>query len=156
MADAFEVTELVRLFRSGVVALLPVMDAARIRWAEPGVYDAWEDIERTLYASVVGSCVENAVPDTLPPLATYGLTMPDYSAHSFISERGFRLEGTLTAFLELRTGDKPFDLALFHELDANLTPTGRAISKPIEKCAFDLANGAVTRINYNGAITYAE
>lgn len=132
MADSFEVTELMRLFRSGLLALLPVMDAARIRWAHPGVYDPWEEIERTLFTSIVGSCVTNAVPKALSPLAPYGLTRTDYSGHSFISERGLRLDGTLNALVELRIGKESFDTALFHELDAGLTPTGRLITKQIE------------------------
>ena len=74
MAETFDVTELVGIFRSGLLALLPIMDAARIRWAEPGVYDPWEEIERTLFSSIVGSCVENATPNRLRPLAAYGLT----------------------------------------------------------------------------------
>ena len=156
MANSFEVTELVRLFRSGLLALLPVMDAARIRWAEPGVYDPWEDIERTLYTSIVGSCVENAEPDTLPPLAAYGMTTTDSSAHSFISERGLRLDGTLNVLVELRIGKEPFDTALLHELDASLTPTGRAITKQIETCAFDLGGRTAAGVNYRGELTYSE
>jgi hypothetical protein len=132
------------------------MDAVHIRWADPGVYDPWEDIERTLYASIIGSCIENAMPAALPPLAVYDLTMANYSAHSFVSERGLRLAGTLNVLVELRIGAEPFDTALLHELDENLTPTGRAISKPIETCAFDLASLAGSGIDYHGTITYQD
>jgi len=156
MADSFEVTELVRLFRSGLLALLPVMDAARIRWASPGVFDPWEDIERTLFTSIVGSCVENAVPEALPPLAPYGLTGTDYSGHSFISERSLRLDGTPNVLVELRIGKEPFDTALLHELDASLAPTGRAIAKQIEACAFDLGSRTAAGVNYRGELTYSE
>ena len=156
MADSVEVADLVRLFRSGLLALLPVMDAARIRWAGPGVYDPWENIERTLCASIIGSCVENAEPDRLLPLAAYGLAQVAYSNHSFISERGLRLDGAMNALVELQIGKEPFDTALFHELDASLVPTGRAITKQIETCAFDLAGQTVAGISYRAAITYAE
>lgn len=157
MADSFEVTDLVRLFRLGLLALLPVMDAARIRWAEPGVYDPWEEIERALYTSIVGSCVENCtLADCLQPLAPYGLTRTDYLAHSFISERGLRSEGTLNVFVELRIGSEPFDTVLLQELDASVTPTGRAITKAIEACAFDLAVRTAGGIRYRGEITYSE
>jgi hypothetical protein len=156
MADSFEVTELVRLFRSGLLALLPVMDAARIRWAPPGAYDPWEDIERTLFTSIVGSCVENATPKALPPLASYGLSRTDYSDYSFISERGLRLAGTLNALVELRNGKEPFNTALLHELDASLTPTGRVITKQFETCTFELAGRTAAGINYRDELTYAE
>jgi hypothetical protein len=156
MAEAFDVTELVGIFRSGLLALLPVMDAARIRWAGLGVYDPWEEIERTLFSSIVGSCVENSTPSGLRPLAAYGLTYTDYLAHSFISERSLRIEGTTNALVELQTSQEPFDVALFHELDAGLISTGRMITKPIALCAFDLAAQTAAEIGYHDSINYLE
>jgi hypothetical protein len=156
MTKSFDVTELVRIFRSGLLALLPVMDAARIRWADPGVYDPWENIERTLFSSVVGSCVENRVDTALRPLAAYGLTYADYEAHSFISERGLRTEGKPNALMALQIGNEPFDTALLRELDASLIATGRTISRPIGLCAFDLAGRTPVGIDYHESITYLD
>ncbi len=156
MVNNFEISELVRIFRSGLLALLPVMDAAHIRWAEPRVYDPWEDIERTLFNSIVGSCIENAVPNSLPSLAPYGVAMMDYSAHSFISERSLHLAGIRNVLIELRIGAEPFDTAVFNELDPNLKPIGSAITKPIEACDFVLARWTAAGITYCGLITYSE
>ena len=156
MTESFDVTELVRIFRSGLLALLPVMNAARIRWAEPGVYDPWENIERALFSSIVGSCVGNHVPSGLRPLAEYGLTYADYEAHSFISERGLRAEGKPNALVELQIGNEPFDTALFRELDASLVPRGQTITKPISLCAFDLAGRSAVGIDYHKSITYLD
>lgn len=152
--ESFDISELVRIFRSGLLALLPVIDAAGIRWTEPGVYDPWEDIERTLYSSIIASCVENAVPNGLRPLAIYGLSYGDYQAHSFLSERVLRLEGGANALVALQSGNEPFDTALLRDLDASLIPTGRTITKPIGACTFDLAANIVTDVDYIGRIAY--
>jgi hypothetical protein len=154
MIKSFDVTELVRIFRSGLLALLPVMDVARIRWAGPGVYDPWEDIERTLFSSIIGSCVGNCVNIGLRPLVAYGLTYPDYEAHSFISERGLRTEGKPNALVALQVGSEPFDTALLRELDASLIATGQTISRPIALCVFDLADRSAVGIDYHESITY--
>jgi hypothetical protein len=156
MAQSFDVTELVRIFRSGLLALLPVMDAARIRWAEPGVYDPWENIERTLFSSIIGSCVGNCVNRGVRPLAAYGLTYAGYEAHSFICDRGLRTEGKPNALMALQIGNEPFDTALLRELDASLIATGRTISRPIALCAFDLAGRTPVGIDYHESITYLD
>ena len=154
MIESFETTTLVAIFRSGLLSLLPVMDAARIRWTEPGVYDPWEDIERTLYSSIVGSCVENAVPGGLRPLATYGLSYLRYDANSFVSERKLRERGSVTAFVKLQTDIEPFDTAALSELDDNLIPTGRTLTKPIASSQFDLASSGVTGVEYRSSVAY--
>jgi hypothetical protein len=154
MIENFDTTELVVIFRSGLLSLLPVMAAARIRWTEPGVYDPWENIERTLYSSIIGSCVENAVPGGLRPLATYGLTYRDYSASSFLSERALLSEGTMNALVELQTEKGPFDVAVLRELNVNFIPTGRAIVKPLGLCTFDLGARDITGIEYRSCIAY--
>ena len=156
MTKNFNVADLVQIFRSGLLALLPVMDAARIRWVEPGVYDPWEDIARTLYSSILGSCVENAVPAGARPLVRYGLNCGDYKAYSFISERGLRSEGKLNAFVELQIGNELFNTALLCELRASLIPTGRTFTKPISVCAFDLATHTADGTDYHQSIDYEE
>ena len=154
MIESFEVTQLARIFRKGLLALLPVMDAARIRWVEPGVYDPWENIERTLYSSIIASCVENASPEKTPPLAEYGSRYRSYEARSFISDRVLRSEGRVNAFLELSTVNEPFDVARFSELDGALAPTGRTTLKPLDQCTLDLAWLSPTGVAYRSEITY--
>jgi hypothetical protein len=69
--DSADITELVGMFREALVALLPVMDKAGIEWRDGRTYDPWENTERTLFDSLIGSCVENAVPaGSALPLAT--------------------------------------------------------------------------------------
>ena len=140
--DRFQVAELLHIFRAGLLALIPVMDRARIPWREGEAYDPWENIERTLYSSIIGSCVENHVGNDESPLmllSSYGLSYSDYRSHSFLSERGSRLAGTPNAFLEFRYGEAPFDTAVFVEIDQNQTSTSREITMPLEQVRIELA-----------------
>jgi hypothetical protein len=155
MTHSIRLTNLVRIFRSGLLALLPVMDAAQIRWAGPDVYDPWEDVERTLFSSIIGSCVANQVGGAAwRPLAVYGLNYADYEAHSFISEHALRAQGKPNALVALQTNREPFDTALLRELNANLVATGQTISKPVDQCTFDLAIRGEVGIDYHESITY--
>jgi hypothetical protein len=135
-SQSFTITELVDIFRAALVALLPAMGRARIKWNGDRVYDPWEDIERTLYGSIVGSCVENAVSPSNPyPLAAYGLLLPSYATHNFLVAQ----DRPNAAFVELRTAAEPFNEALFVELDEGFVPSIRKFSRPLAGLDFLLA-----------------
>ena len=131
-----DVTELVGVFRAALVALLPIMDWAGIEWRDGRTCEPWEDIERTLFNSLIGSCVENAVPaGSVLPLATYGLLRPTYADCSFLVSSAT----DNAAFLELATHSQPFDDAVFLELNSDLTPSDRRIRRPLNGLQFLLA-----------------
>jgi hypothetical protein len=77
--ERFGVPDLIRIFQASLVALIPVAERARIAWNGPAVHDPWEDIERTLFSSIVGSVVENMVPSPPRSLPSYGLIHPTYA-----------------------------------------------------------------------------
>lgn len=98
MRATFEISELIELFRAGLVALIPVAERARIAWREPNVCDPWEGIEQALFASIVASVVDN--PEPAPPrsLPKYGWICPSYADLSFVTERTARLRGERLCF----------------------------------------------------------
>jgi hypothetical protein len=146
--ESFGITELVGLFREALIALLPVMDKSRIQWREGRTYDPWEDIERTLYYSIIGSCVENAVPPgCLRPLAPYGHPQPSYTNRSFLVASDERS----AAFVKLGTGSEPFDEAILLELDANLAPTTNRFRKALAGTDFMIATP-----NVGGGLAFGE
>jgi hypothetical protein len=116
--------EAVGLYRDALVAVLPVMERADIPLNGDQVYDPWEDIERTLYQSIIGSCVDNS---PLLPLAPYGMTLRNYAGHSFLVSAKMQS----AAFVQLHTGLAPFDEAVFSELGSNLVPTGKSIRRAL-------------------------
>ena len=134
--EIFDVTELVGLFREALLALLPVMERSRIRWREGQSYDPWENIERTLYESIIGSCVENAICiGGITRLASHGLVQPAYTDQSFLVSS----DNKNAAFLELATGSAPFDEATFLELRADLTPSKNRFRRALAGTHFLLA-----------------
>jgi hypothetical protein len=150
--ETFDITYLVHLLREALVALLPVMGKASIEWREGRTYDPWENIERTLYDSIVGSCVENAEPmGTILILATYGLVMPTYADRSFLVS----LETGGEAFLKLGTGLQPFDEAIFLELRSDLTPSDKRVRRPLNDVNFLLASPQQNgRLEFHRQITF--
>jgi hypothetical protein len=109
-----------------------------------------------LWKSIVSSVAGNATPQPLPPRATYGLIQASYMSQCFISERGVIAAGTANALIEIKTSQAPFDTALLHELDTNLSPTGKAVNKPLQSRAFDLAFWTAAGVKYLGVIEYVE
>ena len=153
MSETFDVTSLVGLFQEALIALLPIMEKSRIGWRAGQAYDPWENIERTLYASIIGSCVDNAVvPGRLMPLAPYGLMRSTYGDRSFLVASDERC----AAFLELTKKSEPFDEAIFLELDSSLVPSGTRIRRPLVGTRFSLAIPTeVQKLELHHQVTYA-
>jgi hypothetical protein len=134
--EIFDVTELVGLFREALLALLPVMERSRIRWREGQSYDPWENIERMLYESIIGSCVENAMPiGSIKRLASYGLVQPAYTDQSFLVSS----DNKNAAFQKLVTRSELFDEAAFVELRVDLTPSKNSFHRALAGTHFLLA-----------------
>src|SRR5438445_782232 len=100
---SFAIPNLIRIFHASLVALIPIAERARIAWHGQEVSDPWEDIERTLFSSIVGSVVENMVPSPPGSLPSYGLIHQTYADRSFITERPARLRGSCLVFVGLIT-----------------------------------------------------
>ena len=150
--ETFDVTELVGLFREALLALLPVMERSRIKWREGQSYDPWENIERTLYKSIIGSCVENTMPaGSVMRLASYGLMQPTYADQSFLVSS----DNKNAAFLELVTRSEPFDEAAFVELRADLMPSNNCFRRTLAGTHFLLATPSDGgRLEFHQQINY--
>ena len=80
------VTQLIHDFRDAILALTPVMDRQLIPWVQPGIYDDYDDLERTLFKVFVLNSVEHALDRfdlKLHPLRFSKLD--DWSQVSFVS-----------------------------------------------------------------------
>jgi hypothetical protein len=156
MRATFGVPELIKVFRAGLTALIPVAEQARIAWREPDVYDPWESIEQALFASIVASVVDNAAPARLRPLPKYGATCSSYADLSFITERAARLRGERLVFLQLTTVQDPFDTMRLLDVGAGFVPTGRTVEVPLLQSLPELAARAVGELRYCEVIEYEE
>jgi hypothetical protein len=134
--ETFDFTELVGLFREALIALLPVMEKSRIKWREGQSYDPWEEIERTPYHSIIGSCVDNAMSiQPIVRLASYGLERQAYADRSFLVAS----DNEHIAFLKFGTSSEPFDEAIFLELGTALKPSGSRVRRGLAGTQFLLA-----------------
>lgn len=82
-------TELLDVLRSGLAALVPVVERASIPWTEGDAYDDWEAIASTLYEQIVVNTIRNAeeVADDLK-LPKYDLVYPSYGSTAYIEVLG--------------------------------------------------------------------
>lgn len=156
MRATFTTSDLIGIFREGLVALIPVADRARIAWRGPAVYDPWEDVERALFASIVASVVENAVPDPPRPLPKYGLVYGSYADLSFFTDQTARLGGERLVFLALTTAQEPFDTIRFLDVDAAFVPTGRTVDVPLSRARPELAARDAAGVRYRDRIEYED
>jgi hypothetical protein len=125
------VTELVMIFSECLRSLTPHVKKVGIEWEEGKNYDDWDAIAQTLYSAVVGSTIAYTVEGRgFRGLAPYALIMPDYSELSFL----FCIQSKQLPFLRLERSERPFDSAVFLELDAEGKPTGGRTRKLLRDC----------------------
>lgn len=156
MHATFGVSDIIGVFRAGLVALVPIAERARIAWRGPAVYDPWEGIEQALFASIVASVSDNAAPDRPRPLPRYGLVHGSYADLSFFTERAARLRGERLVFLKLTTAEEPFDTMCFLGVDAAFVPTGRTVEIPLPRALPELAARTANGVRHLDAIEYDE
>jgi hypothetical protein len=149
------ISDLMDIFRSGLLALIPVAERAGIAW-HGETYDPWEEIEDALFRSFIASVVDNMAPTASRPLAKYSLSYPTYAGCSFVGERTQRLGGEHVAFEALTTTSEPFDTCRFCVIGQDLVPTGRSIDIPFAEAASELAANFGDRIEHKESVDYEE
>ena len=126
------VAELVIIFSDCLRSLTSHVTKVGIEWEEGKNYDDWDAIAQALYSAIVGATIAYTVEGKgFKKLAPYALIMPDYSQLSFLScvQSKQRL-----AFLRLERSERPFDTAVFLELDSEGKPTGNRMRKLLRDC----------------------
>jgi hypothetical protein len=116
------IDELVRSFRDGICALIPIAERVRMSWKQPDAYDDWDYICAAIYHSIVLGSIENAFESgAFLPIIEYDRLIRYYEKNSFICDS--YSEGR-SAFVCFETETFPFDKCLFALLDSNLVITG--------------------------------
>ncbi len=154
MGSTVAVAELMATFRMGLLALVPVAERNGIAWRGPLVYDPWENIERVLFESLVGSCFENLTSGPFRPVPTYGLYYESYATFGFVTDRSHRLQGRDLAFLELVTSVDPFDTARFIQLDEDFIAMKQTLDLSFGDVTFELAARAGDDFRYFQTVEY--
>ncbi len=75
-----QLTELMDVFRSGLAALVPVVERVGIPWTEGDAYDDWDAIASTLYEQIVVNTARNAAElNSTHEFPKYDLIYPSYN-----------------------------------------------------------------------------
>jgi hypothetical protein len=116
------VNEAVRIFREGLLALIPVAKKAKMAWTEPDSYDDWDVIAEALYESIViRSLTSSTQWDDFEEIPKFDHRISDYSNRSYI----FLAEiGAQKPFVCFRSVKAPFDTALVATLDEHQKVVG--------------------------------
>jgi hypothetical protein len=102
------VNELLSIFRQALLAVIPCIEKAHIRWKQGESYDEWDNITEALFSNIVCSSLAGAV---LPEysMARYDLRYKDYSNIDFILVETPNAATNMYIFVSYQTVVSPFD-----------------------------------------------
>jgi hypothetical protein len=106
------ITELLGIFRDGLIALLPIAERAHIPWKEHEAYDDWDAIATTLFEQVVLRSVRWSLAENQAEqlsLAPYDMAMDSYSSLSTLVIGRDGRPGETLVFCAFATQVTPFD-----------------------------------------------
>lgn len=80
-----QINHLLETFRSGLRALIPVADAARIPWCEGEAYDDWDSLANRLFEVFIKRpIIEDEKSEDMLSLPPYDMQLGSYSEYSWI------------------------------------------------------------------------
>lgn len=133
------VDELISIFRTALVALLPSMEKAHIAWREGEAYDDWDEITQSLYRNIVGRSLQSVfdndfdLDDLLPK---YNMKLLSYKERHILKiARSAPVDSN--AFVGLSSTEEPFDTVDFICIDSKGEPRGNILRIPLEKASFE-------------------
>lgn len=110
------VTELLVIFRGALLAIIPWLEKAKIKWKEDEAYDDWDNIAESLYANIVCSSLIGEVA-TEYQITKYNFNYDNYSSVNFIEVRNKDNSEKKFAFVAFQSGSSALDSVKVAELD---------------------------------------
>ena len=100
------ITELLLLFREGLLAVLPIAERAKIPWSDEQAYDDWDVIARGLYEGIVRMSVIHSQECSSCEIPRYGLG-PDKNGARYVVVRS-RINPIHGAFVSFSSREGAF------------------------------------------------
>jgi hypothetical protein len=118
MSNNFKISvnELVAIFRGALLAIIPWIEKAKIKWKEGEAYDDWDNIAESLYNNIVCSSLTGNVASEYE-IAKYNFYYDDYATTSFILVRSKNNPEKRFAFVHFQSNSSPMDTVKVAELD---------------------------------------
>jgi len=110
------VTELLVIFRGALLAIMPWLDKAKIKWKEGEAYDDWDNIAESLYANIVCSSLTGEISSEYR-IAKYNFNYDDYVSINFLEIRDENNYEKKFAFVAFQSNSYPLDSVKVAELD---------------------------------------
>lgn len=110
------VTELLAIFRGALLAIIPWIEKAKIKWKEGEAYDDWDNIAASLYKNIVCSSLTGEVALEYG-IANYNFNYDDYASINLIEVKSKDNSEKKFAFVAFQSNSSPLDGVKVAELD---------------------------------------
>ena len=110
------VIELIIIFRGALLAIIPWIEKAKIKWKEGESYDDWDNIAESIYKNIVCSSLVGEVSSDYS-IARYNFTYDDYESLDYIKVKNYKYAGKEFAFVGFRSNSAPLDSVKVAELN---------------------------------------
>lgn len=110
------VTELLVILRGALMAIIPWLEKAKIKWTDEEAYDDWDNIAESLYQNIVCSSLSGEIASEYQ-IAQYNFNYEDYSSINFIGVRHKDNPEKKFAFVAFQSNLSPMDSVKVAELD---------------------------------------
>ncbi|MBK9381980.1 MAG: hypothetical protein IPN39_11675, partial [Chitinophagaceae bacterium] len=110
------VTELLAIFKGALLAIIPWLEKAKIKWEVGEAYDDWDNIAESLYKNIVCSSLAGEVALEYG-IAKYNFKYVDYASINFIEVRNIENSERKFAFVAFQSDSSPLDSIKVAELD---------------------------------------
>jgi hypothetical protein len=130
------VSDLIRIFRNSLLALIPYVEQAKIPWKQGEAYDEWDEITQVLYKNIVtktiqwgcgyGSISEVAIPD-------YNMLYKNYSQFSLICVADSKPDDSSLVFHSFSSRHQSLDMIQY----VSVPPNGVRIEDKLMSIPFE-------------------
>jgi hypothetical protein len=110
------VTELLTIFRGALLAIIPWLEKARIKWNEGEAYDDWDNITESLFKNIVCSSLIGEVTFNYP-IAKYNYNYDNYATLDFIEVKSKDYYSKRLVFVGFQTNSSSLDSVKVAEIN---------------------------------------
>jgi hypothetical protein len=110
------VRELIEIFRGALIAIIPWIERAKIKWKSGEAYDDWDNIAQALYENIVCSSLAGEVASEYS-IAKYDFHYDSYSSVDFILIKSKSQMDIKYAFVSFQSSTNPLDSLKVAKLD---------------------------------------
>lgn len=129
------VSELIEIFRGSLLAIIPWVEKAKIKWREDQ-YDDWDNITQALFRNIVCSSIQGDISSRYS-IANYDFIYEDYSNWDYIRVKSENYSNKVLVFISFQSELMSLEKVRVAILDSKEKVTGY-LSLNINEVQFSL------------------